>query len=131
MARNEGQASELDLRSAPRGLGILAMIGPSMVWAAEYIGSGEVIVATRTGAILGTTILWAVVVGVFLKCWIGMAGARYTVCTGEGMIDMFDRMPGPRHWVVWVVLVVQLFCAILATGALATSAGTFLHSLWG
>lgn len=129
MAKGDRQASDLNVPIAPKGLGILLVVGPSMVWAAEYIGSGEVIIATRTGAILGTAVLWAVVLGVFLKFWIGVAGARYTVCTGEGMVDMFDRMPGPRHWVVWIVLVVQLFCAVMSTGALATSAGTFLHSL--
>lgn len=128
MAQNE-QTSDLNVPIAPKGLGILLVVGPSMVWAAEYIGSGEVIIATRTGAILGTAVLWAVILGVFLKFWIGVAGARYTVCTGEGMVDLFDRMPGPRHWLVWIVLVVQLFCAVMSTGALATSAGTFLHSL--
>ncbi len=129
MAQDDKQASDLNVPTAPKGLGILLVIGPSMVWAAEYIGSGEVIIATRTGAILGTAVLWAVVLGVFLKFWIGVAGARYTVCTGEGMVDMFDRMPGPRHWVVWIVLVVQFFCAVMSTGALATSAGTFIQSL--
>jgi Mn2+/Fe2+ NRAMP family transporter len=129
MAQTNKHASDLNVPTAPKGLAILLVVGPSLVWAAEYIGSGEVIIATRTGAILGTAVLWAVVLGVFLKFWIGVAGARYTVCTGEGMIDMFDRIPGPRHWVVWIVLVVQLFCAIMSTGALATSAGSFIHSL--
>ncbi len=117
------------IRTAPKGLAILAVVGPSMVWAAEYIGSGEVIIATRTGAVLGTAVLWAVVVGVFLKFCIGVAGARYTVCTGEGMIDMFARIPGPRNWAVWLVMVVQLFCAVLATGTLATSAANFMQAL--
>ncbi|OHB65150.1 MAG: hypothetical protein A2Y77_09075 [Planctomycetes bacterium RBG_13_62_9] len=69
------------------------------------------------------------VVGVFLKCFIGLSGARYTVCTGEGMIDMFDRIPGPRHWVVWVVLVTHIVAGTLSIGALATSAGVFVSSL--
>lgn len=129
MTQSDKQASGLHIPTAPKGLAVLLVVGPSLVWAAEYIGSGEVIIATRTGAILGTTVLWAVILGVFLKFWIGVAGARYTVCTGEGMIDMFDRIPGPRHWVVWIVLVVQLFCAVMSTGALATSAGTFINSL--
>ena len=129
MAQSDRQASDLNVPVPPKGLAILLLVGPSMVWAAEYIGSGEVVLATRTGAILGTTVLWAVVMGVFLKFWIGIAGARYTVCTGEGMIDLFDRIPGPRHWVVWIVLVVQLVCAVMAIGSLATSAGTFIHSL--
>ena len=110
---------------------ILALIGPSFVWCAEYIGSGELVLATRTGAILGSGILWAVVLGIFLKYWIGMSGARYTVCTGEGMIDMFDRVPGPRHWVVWIVLAVQAISAVIAIAALANVAGIFFASIFG
>ncbi len=129
MDENARSNNDLTIPRAPVGLAILAMVGPSFVWAAEYIGSGEVIIATRTGAILGITVLWAVVLGVFLKFWIGVSGARYTVCTGEGMIDMFARIPGPRHWVVWLVLVVQVVCGILSIGTLATAAGAFIHSL--
>jgi Mn2+/Fe2+ NRAMP family transporter len=123
------QAGEMKIKKAPVGLAIFALVGTSMVWAAEYIGSGEVVIATRTGAVLGVTILWAAVIGIILKFWIGMSGARYTVCTGEGMIDMFERIPGPRHWVVWLVLVVQFVCAILSIGTLGTAAGVFIHSL--
>ncbi len=83
-----------EIKKPPIGLAVFMLVGPSMVWAAEYIGSGEVILATRTGAILGPTVLWVLVLGVFLKFWIGMSGGRYTVCTGEGMVDMFSRMPG-------------------------------------
>ena len=34
--------------------------------------------------------------GIFLKYWIGMSGARYTVCTGEAMMDMFARNMGVK-----------------------------------
>lgn len=111
------------------GLAVLAVLGPSIVWASEYIGSGEVILATRNGAIFGTGIIWVVVSGIFLKFWIGMSGARYTVCTGEGMIDMFSRMPGPRNWAVWIVLVAQFVSATIAIGSIATAAGVFLSSM--
>lgn len=113
----------------PTGLAILGLVGPSFVWCAEYIGSGEVILATRTGAILGVTVLWAIVAGIFLKYWIGMSGARYTVCTGEGMIDMFSRMPGPKNWVVWLVLVAQFISATVSIGSIASAAGVFINSL--
>jgi Mn2+/Fe2+ NRAMP family transporter len=114
---------------APRGLAVLAVVGPSFIWCAEYIGSGEVILATRAGALLGTSILWAVIVAILLKSWIGMAGARWTAITGEGMIDLFARMPGPRHWLVWLVLIVQLPAGIVSIGAIAKAAGVFLNSL--
>jgi hypothetical protein len=92
-------------------------------------GSGEVILTTRGGAILGTGVMWAIVIGIFLKFWIGVSGARYSVCTGEGMIDMFDRIPGPRHWVVWLVMVVQFISATIAIGSLASAAGVFINSI--
>jgi len=113
----------------PRGLAILALVGPAFVWCAEYIGSGEVILSTRNGAVFGASVAWAILMGIFLKYWIGMSGARYTVCTGEGMIDMFDRVPGPSHWVVWVVLVAQLTGAVISIGSLASAAGVFVNAL--
>jgi len=114
---------------APRGVAVLAVVGPSFIWCAEYIGSGEVILATRTGTLLGTSMLWAIVLAILLKSTIGMAGARWTAITGEGMIDMFDRLPGPRHWLVWLVLAVQLPAGIVAVGALGKVAGVFLQAL--
>ena len=129
MALSSPSRTHKDPRIPPTGFAVLAAVGPSFIWCAEYIGTGEVILATRTGAILGNGILWAVVLGIFLKYWIGMAGARYTVCTGEGMIDMFDRIPGPRHWVVWLVLVAQFFSAMISIGSVASAAGVFLNAL--
>ena len=117
------------LKTPPVGLAILLIVGPSLVWCSEFIGSGEVILATRTGAILGSSVLWAVVSGVFLKFWIGMSGARYTVATGEGMIDMISRVPGPRNWGVWIVMIAQFFGAVIAIGSLANAAGVFISNL--
>ena len=119
------------ITAPPKGAAMLLIVGPSLVWAGEFIGSGEVILSTRVGAILGPTVLWAVVIGVGLKFWIGLAGARYTVCTGEGMIDMIARMPGPRNWGVWMTLVAQLAAGTIAIGSLAAAAGIFVHSVTG
>lgn len=118
-----------EIARPPRGLAVLAVVGPSLVWCAEYIGSGEVILATRTGALMGMAALWAVVLAILLKYCIGLAGAHWSTVTGEGMIDLFDRMPGPRHWLVWLVLVIQFLAAIVSIGALANVAATFLNAV--
>ncbi|MFC1539227.1 Nramp family divalent metal transporter [Candidatus Latescibacterota bacterium] len=117
------------IRKAPKGLLALALIGPGFVWSAEYIGSGEVILATRAGAILGYAVLWAPILGIILKTCIGVSGARYTVCTGEGMVDMFSRMPGRRNWAVWIVLVSMFLAGSMAVGSAASAAGVFANSL--
>jgi Mn2+/Fe2+ NRAMP family transporter len=111
----------------PRSLAILAAMGPGLVWCGEYIGSGEVILATRNGAIFGVSILWVPFLAIFAKYWIGLAGAHYTVTTGEGMIDMMSRTPGPKNWVIWPVFIAQICSGLVATSALATVTGAFLH----
>ncbi|MBI2434970.1 MAG: Nramp family divalent metal transporter [Candidatus Hydrogenedentes bacterium] len=109
----------------PRRLALLLALGPGLVWCGEYIGSGEVILATRSGAIFGTAILWVPLWAIFAKFWIGLAGAHYTVTTGEGMIDMMGRTPGPRNWVIWPVFIGQVSSAAISTGALASVTGIF------
>jgi len=115
--------------AAPGGFAVFLLLGPSLIWVSEYIGSGEVIIATRTGAIFGVSVLWAVLIGIFLKYLIGLAGARYTVTTGEGMIDLFARLPGPRNWAVWLILLAQLAAAAVSIGSVASAAGVFICRL--
>jgi len=129
MVNKDETLKAVGIKSAPGGWALLALIGPGLVWSSEMIGSGEVILTTRVGAILGTGVMWAILVGIFLKYVIGLGGARYTVCTGEGMIDMFARIPGPRNWVVWIVLIIQLISATVAIGSIASAAGVFFNNI--
>lgn len=123
------EQGKAQIKAPPKGMAVLAMVGPGLVWAGEYIGSGEVILCTRLGAVLGVAILWAPMLAIFLKYIIGLAGARYTTTTGEGMIDMFSRVPGPRNWAVWIVLVGQFSAAAVSISALSSSAAAFIHAL--
>lgn len=111
--------------SPPRGWMLLLAVGPGLMWCGEYIGSGEVILSTRSGAIFGVAVLWVPVMAIFTKFWIGLAGAHYTVTTGEGMIDMLGRAPGPRNWVLWPVFAGQLCSGMISTAAVASAAGAF------
>lgn len=111
--------------AAPRGWMLLLALGPGLMWCGEYIGSGEVILSTRSGAIFGVAVLWVPVMAIFAKFWIGLAGAHYTVTTGEGMIDMLGRTPGPKNWVLWPVFAGQICSSMISTAALASAAGAF------
>ncbi len=122
---NDRSSGGVTVPSPPTGLALVALLGPGLVWAGEYIGSGEVILAPRAGAVLGLMVLWVPILATFAKFWIGLSGARYTVCTGEGMIDMISRTPGPKNWVVWLVFIGQLASGAISTGALAGVAGAF------
>lgn len=117
------------IKEAPRKwLTILGMLGPAYIWAAEYIGSGEVILSTRLGALFGLSIVWLAVWSIILKAFIGYGGACYTTFTGEGMIDMIGRIP-PGKWGVWVVGVAELLAGAVSIGALITAGTLFANAL--
>lgn len=114
-----------EIREPPKGLMILTLVGPGLVWAAEYIGSGETTMGPRIGALFGVAYLWLIILTLILKYFVGLGAGYYTTITGEGAIDMFSRVPGPKNWLVWLVFIVQFCAAIASPSALAALAGTY------
>jgi Mn2+/Fe2+ NRAMP family transporter len=129
MANSTTTERKAEVKLPPRGLMILMLVGPGLVWAGEYIGSGEVILCTRLGAVMGVMILWVPLMAIFLKYVIGLCGARYTVCTGEGMIDMFSRLPGPKNWALWIVLIGQFAAGAVSMSGLSVASAVFIDAL--
>jgi manganese transport protein len=105
-----------DVEQAPATLaGAVRRIGPGMVLAAAIVGSGELIVTTTYGAQVGYTALWIVLLSCAIKPVVQAEMGRLTIATGETGLESFDRVPGPRFrvgWLVWawaaMVLLTQL-----------------------
>jgi Mn2+/Fe2+ NRAMP family transporter len=91
-------------------------IGPGMVLAAAIVGSGELIATTTLGAQVGYAALWVILASCAIKPIVQAELGRYTISTGETMLEGFNRMPGPRiagaTWLVWcwaiMVMLTQL-----------------------
>lgn len=92
----------------PQGLGnILRKIGPGMVLAASIVGSGELIATTTLGARVGYTMMWLIILSCLIKAVVQSFLGRYTIARAETGLKAFDRIPGPRakvNWVVWAWL---------------------------
>ena len=87
-------------------------------------GSGELLFTPRVAALYGYTLLWALLLAVAFKWFINREVGRYTVCTGESILDGFARLPGPTNWALWVILLPQLVVAVATVAGLAGAAGT-------
>jgi Mn2+/Fe2+ NRAMP family transporter len=51
---------------------------------------------------------------------------RYAVCTGASVLAGFARLPEPRQWALWLILVPQLLVAVASIVGLGGSAATAL-----
>ena len=86
-------------------------IGPGLILAGTIVGSGELIVTTVLGAENGYTLLWLILVSCVIKIVVQNELGRYTIATGETSLEAFNRVPGPRlgvSWVVWTWFVAQI-----------------------
>ena len=104
--------------------GVMASLGPGLVWAAAAIGVSHLVQSTRAGASYGFALVWVVVLANVLKYPFFEYGPRYAAATGESLVDGYRRQ---GLWAVWIylVLTVGTMFAVLAavtfvTGSLAT-----------
>ena len=93
-----------DVFEPPQTLGaILRRVGPGMILAASIVGSGELIATTTLGAQVGYAALWVILLSCFIKPVVQACLGRYTIASGETGLAGFNRLPGPRWKVSWVV----------------------------
>src|SRR5699024_10502885 len=80
----------------------------------------------RVGAEYGYELLW-LLWGVAFLMWVMIReSGRFAVLTGRTLLDGFSTLPGPRNWAVWVVLVPQIFAAVVGVGGLSALVGSAL-----
>jgi Mn2+/Fe2+ NRAMP family transporter len=107
----------------------LKHIGPGILLAAAAIGSGELILTPRAGAMFGLSIGWVIVVSIVYKLALTLGLARYTIATGEDIFQGFSHLPGPRNWFVWILALVFLLGAVGYSG-IALACGSALFALF-
>jgi manganese transport protein len=107
----------------------LRRIGPGMVLAASIVGSGELIATTTLGAQVGFAALWIILASCIIKPVVQAELGRYTIATGETGLEGFNRMPGPRAGVSWVVWAwaITVTLSLLQVGGMYGGVAEVLH----
>ena len=104
----------------------LKWLGPGFLWMVSAAGSGELLFTPRIGSLYGYALLWALLIAVFLKWFINREIGRYTVCTGQTIMQGFSEVSGKSNWALYLIVIPQLFVAITTIAGLAGSAATSL-----
>ena len=105
----------------------LSIIGPGLLVAATGIGAGDLATASFAGSYLGTTVLWAVAVGAFMKFVVTEGIARWQLATGTTVLEGVVERLGPLFG--WLFLAYLLFWSFFVGSALISACGVALHAL--
>ena len=109
----------------------LRRVGPGMVLAASIVGSGELIATTTLGAQVGFAALWIILVSCAIKPVVQGELGRYTIATGDTGLEGFNRLPGPRLGVNWLVWAwgITVILTLLQVGGMYGGVAQVLHLL--
>ena len=107
---------------------MLKHLGPGLIITASIVGSGELIVTTKVGADVGFTLLWFIIIGCLVKVFVQVELGRQAILEGLTTLEIFDRMPGPRFivsWIVWLWLAMFVAVFFQASGIVGGAAEVF------
>lgn len=107
----------------------LRKIGPGIILAGTIVGSGELLLTTRFGAIHGFVFLWLILFSCIIKVFVQTELGRYAISSGKPTLGALNELGGPRwgaQWIVWGWLFMML-CTILQLGAMTGTVGQSLN----
>lgn len=108
----------------------LKKIGPGAIVASATIGAGETVLAVRVGAWGGYDLLWLILLAAITKSFLVLyLLGRYAVVSGEAVADRLVEFPGPRGWLLWLILGLEGMVAPLVFVVIAVPCGRLMSHI--
>jgi Mn2+/Fe2+ NRAMP family transporter len=101
-------------------------LGPGILLAATSVGASHLVHSPRAGALFGYQLLWLIVASHLFKYPAFEFGPRYAAATGHHLLDGYARIPGPKHWALFVFLISTLAQGIGVLAGVVSVAGCVL-----
>ena len=108
----------------------LKQIGPGAIVASATIGAGETVLAVRMGAWGGYGLLWLILLAAICKSFLTLyLLGRYSAVSGEAVADRLIELPGPRGWLLWILLILEGLVAPLVFVVIAVPCGQLMSNI--
>ena len=128
----EASYPELPASMMGRGPGrLLRMMGPGLIIASVTIGSGELVLASRGGALFSYGMLWCFFYGGLFKAVQVYTASRHFTLTGEHPLASWKCLPGPPMWFPILVVLPAVGLMPIAFSAIPETLAGYIHRLSG
>ena len=112
----------------PTGTEKLKWYGPGLLWMLSAVGTGSILFTPRVASAYQYELLWLLLLVVFFMWIMIREMARFSVITGQSMLEGMHTLKGPRDWAVWLIFLPQLFAAAVGIAGLSAIVGSALAS---
>ena len=87
----------------------LKQLGPGLIFAGAAIGVSHLVQSTRAGADFGLGLIWALLLVNFSKYPFFQFGPRYSLATGESLLDGYLKMGKGLLWIYTIITFATMF----------------------
>jgi len=109
---------------APHGWEVVKWMGPAIIWMISAIATGELLFTPRIASLYGYSVLWTLILAIFLKTVLSIEIGRYAVVTGGSLLQGIKNLPGPANWGIWLIVLPQFLVAVATITGMAGAAGS-------
>ncbi len=111
-------------RGSARG-GLLATLGPGLMWAAAAIGVSHLVQSTRAGALGGLSLAGIILLALVVKYPFFDYGPRFAAGTGRSLVEGYREI---GRWAVWLYLLITVSTAVIVqTAVVLFTSSLFRH----
>jgi hypothetical protein len=111
-------------------LRMCSFFGPAALVASLSLGAGETIMVTGLGAWSEFRLLWLLLLSVVVKgVFVTYLCGRYTAITGQPIAQRLVMLPGPRGWLLLIVVVAEVGLISMGLTTVAKPCGNLITFL--
>ena len=110
---------------------LFSYLGPGLIIASVTIGSGELVWASRSGAIFGYQLFWCFLLAGIFKAVQVYVASRHLTLTGEHPMVSWRKIPGPPLWLPILITIPTLMVMPIAFSSISEILGAYLRELTG
>ena len=108
---------------------LLSFVGPGLIIASVTIGSGELVWASRSGAVFGNQVLWCFLLAGVFKAVQVYSAARHITLTGEHPMVSWKALPGPPLWFPLLIALPTLMVMPIGFSSISEILGGYVRDL--
>lgn len=112
--------------SARRGL--LATLGPGLMWAAAAIGVSHLVQSTRAGALGGLSLAGIILLALVVKYPFFDYGPRFAAGTGRSLVEGYREI---GRWAVWLYFLITVSTALIVQTAVVLFTSSLFRHVFG
>lgn len=135
--KSQASANEIDSTAIPeqipipKGVDLLTSIGPGLVLAMTFLGTGDLVSSSVSGANYGYALLWTLVISVIARCFIISSIAKYTLMNRFGDTQILEGFARILSWLPGFMAVVVLVSGFVTQSTFLKAAALGLYNLTG